>query len=229
MAESKWSLSENCESYGSKAVAYDLFSRREDAPGMVDSWLRERVSKVKALDAGCGTGRHLPFLSQTASHVTGMDKSLSQLAFARKKQEVLGNVGLAAGDLSSMPFASGSFDVALACWVLGTIEGQGRLEAALGELARVSSGRVVLVENAPGSEFERIRGRLFDGRTKGYNDCLRRFGFEQTALLRSHFMFESLAEAKGVFGGIWGSAAADMVCSKRVEHDILVFELNGGG
>lgn len=78
------------------------------------SLLRRYLSKkkdLKILDAGCGSGAALNYLSAFGD-VIGVDLSDDALAYARKKGKVK------KADLSSLPFKDGSFDVVFCMQVL---------------------------------------------------------------------------------------------------------------
>lgn len=63
----------------------------------------------KILDAGCGTGTMLEFLSEYGT-VTGLDSSSYALRLAARLGKEKG-VELKEGDVSAMPFPDGTFDV----------------------------------------------------------------------------------------------------------------------
>lgn len=93
----------------------------------------------RALDAGCGTGRHLPGLVAAGCRVTGADFSIGMLAVARRRAPA---VPLVRADLQrGLPFAAGAFDAVL-CALVG--EHLTDLRASFTEVARVL---------APGARF----------------------------------------------------------------------------
>jgi len=66
------------------------------------------------LDAGCGAGRHLYPLAAAGFQVLGVDRELSVLRDCRAHpSRVSGLVGLAQGDLQSLPVPEGAFDFVL--------------------------------------------------------------------------------------------------------------------
>ncbi len=66
---------------------------------------------LKILDAGCGPGAALIYLSQFGE-VTGVDISEEALRFAKKRGKVI------KGDVSALPFKDGTFDVVVCLDVL---------------------------------------------------------------------------------------------------------------
>ena len=84
----------------------------------------------RVLDAGCGTGKVLTLLGE--ARPVGLDLSATALALARQR----GPFALTRGSAVSLPFAAGSFDVAVSLDVLANV-GPGEASAALAELCRV--------------------------------------------------------------------------------------------
>jgi hypothetical protein len=109
--------------------------------------------------------------------------------------------------------------------MLGTIAEEGRRAAILGKLDRhiTFGGEVFLVENAEGSEFEAIRGRTNDQRTKKYNDWVEAQGFRVLVNLDAHFRFESHQAAGHIIGAIWGAEAAARVADATIGHKITIY------
>lgn len=93
----------------------DHFDRTRSRPwpetaGFMDSI--EAGSRV--LDMGCGNGRNALYLAERGHEVAGMDFSLALVGLARQRCSGPGlRVHFLAGDLTSLPFGSGTFDAAL--------------------------------------------------------------------------------------------------------------------
>ena len=107
--------------------------------------LVDRARPRRLLDVGCGEGVVLRHLDRHLRSVTvvGLDVDGTGLRVAQSQN----SVSLVQGSVYALPFASGSFDLVLCCEVLEHVE---RPAAALAELARVSSDRVLLsVPNEP--------------------------------------------------------------------------------
>lgn len=146
---------------------FDAIARRYDAANTVLSaglhhrWKREAVALAglrpgeRVLDAGTGSGDLAHLAAQRGCVVTAVDVSLEMLAVARRKTAASGQVALAtgghvtlaAGDLETLPFRNGTFEVALTGF---TLRHPTNLDQALRELRRVlaPSGRLVALEFA---------------------------------------------------------------------------------
>ena len=68
---------------------------------------------LKIIDVGCGTGRHSIELTKRGYHITGIDLSDSQLAWAREKAKQSGlKIDFQKHDARALPF-DGQFDAAI--------------------------------------------------------------------------------------------------------------------
>ncbi len=97
----------------------------------------------RLLDVGCGNGLLFEALEQvTDAHLYGVDRSTELLTDVGRR--LAGRVGCARGMIDSLPFQEDSFD-AVTC--LNTLLNLPRLEvvrSALGEMMRVSNGKVIV-------------------------------------------------------------------------------------
>jgi len=103
------------------------------------------------LDIGTGTGRMLELLAGSAERLVGLDASHSMLAVARANLEragLHGRVELRQGDVYSMPFERGQFDLVVVHQVLHYLDDPAR---AVAEAARLVApgGRLLVVDFAP--------------------------------------------------------------------------------
>lgn len=102
------------------------------------------------LSVGCGPGFETAVLAQhvgDAGDVTGVDVNGEVLAEARDRCGQLSNVSFQRGDVTALPVADDSFDLAIAKQMLQFVDD---VDAALAELRRVlePGGRVAVVEVA---------------------------------------------------------------------------------
>ena len=110
-------------SIGMRAIAAGLLLHRvRDAKG------------VRILDAGCGTGGTLTWLSRLApsAAVVGIDYSPLALAFCRRR-----GGGLAQASVTHLPFADGSFDVVVCADVIQHLPRDGSDGVAVREFHRM--------------------------------------------------------------------------------------------
>jgi SAM-dependent methyltransferase len=130
-----------------------------------DGGVADRHRRV--LDAGCGPGGNGAWLAEQGQ-VVGVDRSPDALAFVHERRPDTRPV---LADLTALPCASGSFDIAVAVTVLYAVDDD---DAAVRELARVlrPGGALVLVEPA----FESLRrghDAVVHGRRRYRRDRLR--------------------------------------------------------
>src|SRR5260370_3119868 len=103
---------------------------------------------LDAFDAGCGTGFLSLELAARGHRVTGVDFAPSMLDAARRKAAAQGLVvRFEHADAENLPFAPGSFDLAISRHVLWTLP---HPEAAIDEWIRVlrPGGRLAIVYGA---------------------------------------------------------------------------------
>jgi ubiquinone/menaquinone biosynthesis C-methylase UbiE len=101
---------------------------------------------LDALDIGCGTGFLSLELAARGHRVTGVDFAPAMLALARQKAaERHAAIRFEAADAEQLPFAAGSFDLAVSRHLLWTLP---HPEAAIDEWIRVlrPGGRLVVVD-----------------------------------------------------------------------------------
>jgi SAM-dependent methyltransferase len=133
----------------------------------LDELRKSGASRVCVLDAGCGPGIWTRRIADYANHiglvatVVGFDISTTQLEIARKETERY-LAGFSKGpkptlefqerDLSKpLPWAAGSFQLVLCNYTVLNHLSEHAVPAAIGELCRVSTGRVIATLRALGS------------------------------------------------------------------------------
>jgi len=107
-----------------------------------------RAPGLRALDAGCGTGRNLVDLAAAGSAV-GVDLSLRALGFARRRDAA----PLVCASVEALPFRPGSFSAVLSRDVLYMVPDDAR---AVREIARVLAPGGTLALSAPA--FDALAG-----------------------------------------------------------------------
>jgi SAM-dependent methyltransferase len=112
----------------------------------------EAVAEVRprrVLEVGCGQGWAAEWIqAELGAEVVAIDKSERMVELTRAR-----GVDARIGDVQELDFEDGSFDAALAAWMLYHVPD---LDRGLSELARVlrPGGRLVAVTNAPESLHE---------------------------------------------------------------------------
>ena len=203
---------------------YELFSIAEDGENKVADYLKELSIDKVVLDAGCGTGKFLPIIENVASKYIGIDLSNEQLIKAKDKSS--GNSLFINSSLEKIELDNNSVDLIISTWVLGTITDIEERNRCLDELKRIlkPNGKIILVENDENSEFEEIRNRTSDSRTRDYNNWILSNGFIVDKRLETYFNFKSIDEAKKCFEVIYGKTISDKINNKKIEHKIIIFK-----
>lgn len=218
-------LLKNSKAYYEDNDYYEIFSVAEDAEHKVADYLSS-ISKNKViLDAGCGTGKFLRVLEDNATRYIGIDLSKNQLAKAKLKS-LNNNSQFICSNLSKIPLEDNSVDLVVSAWVLGTITNLDERTNAINELKRVlkHDGQIILVENAENSEFEKIRGRDKDNRTKNYNEWIITNGFMLDNIINTYFEFNTLEQAKKCFEVIYGNEIASRIVNNKIKHIINIYK-----
>jgi tRNA (uracil-5-)-methyltransferase TRM9 len=110
----------------------------------VDEWGQDRR---RALDLGCGNGRHAELLADHVDRVVGLDVSRGLLTEARTRAaERDFSVDLVHGDAARLPFVDDGFDLGVYVATLHHLRSRDARVASLSELARVLTpeGRAVV-------------------------------------------------------------------------------------
>ncbi len=204
---------------------YEKFSQAEDAENKVAYYLNNISKNKVVLDAGCGTGKFLNVLETNAKRYIGIDLSKNQLAKAKLKS--LNNYSqFICSNLTKIPLEDNSVDLIVSTWVLGTITDINERNKVLNEFMRVlnNTGSIILVENASGSEFEIIRGRDKDNRTKDYNNWIIHNNFLLEQEIDTYFAFNTIEEAIECFKTIYGDEVAIKIKGKKIEHKINIYK-----
>ena len=141
------------------------FTGERVVPGQTDSDLMNEhlarycfaealVGQKRVLDAGCGLAYGSARLARRAQDVFALDNAFDPLRQVRGQYETAG-VRFAQGDVTSLPFRSGSFDVVVAFEVIERIE---NWQGFLTEVERVLKPSGQLIVSTP--------NRLYYGETR---------------------------------------------------------------
>lgn len=218
-------LLKNSKAYYEDNDYYEIFSASEDYEKKVSNYLKN-ISKDKiVLDAGCGTGKFSNILEENSKKYIGIDLSNKQLEKSKSKSKK-DTSEFICSNLSEINIEDNKIDLIVASWVLGTITNLEERNKCLSELKRLlkPNGKIILIENDENSEFEEIRNRTKDTRTKDYNDWILSNDFIIEKRINTYFLFESLLSAKRCFEVIYGERIANKIKSNKIEHKIIIFK-----
>jgi ubiquinone/menaquinone biosynthesis C-methylase UbiE len=149
------------------------FYRDRILPFVIDMAMRQRnlapyrsrvvpAAEGRVLEIGVGSGRNLPFYSQTAERVIGLDPSPKLLSMARQvARSPLVPVEFVEGSAEAIPLEDTSVDTVVTTWTLCSIPDAHR---SLREMRRVlkPGGRLLFVEH----------GRAPDANVRWWQDRL---------------------------------------------------------
>jgi ubiquinone/menaquinone biosynthesis C-methylase UbiE len=126
---------------------------------------RKRIAPMaegRVLEIGVGSGLNLPFYTESATQLIGLDPSSKLLSMAAHTvARVGGPVELVEGSAEAIPLESKSIDTVVITWTLCSIPD---VTAALGEMRRVlkTDGRLLFTEHgrSPDADVRRWQDRL---------------------------------------------------------------------
>lgn len=218
-------LLKNSKAYYEDNDYYEMFSIAEDGENKVSNYLKDICKDKIVLDAGCGTGKFLPILEENSYKYIGIDLSMEQIKKAKTKSKK-NTSEFIQSNLSTIPLENNSIDLIVSTWVLGTIIDLDERNKCIHELKRVlkPNGYIFLVENDEGSEFEKIRNRDIDNRTKNYNNWIMSKDFIVDKKIDTYFLFESLDNAKKCFEVIYGKTISEKIKKNKIQHNIIIFK-----
>ena len=218
-------LLKNSKAYYDDNEYYEIFSIAEDGENKVSNYLRDICKHKIVLDAGCGTGKFLNILEDHSKKYIGIDLSLKQLQTAKNKSKKASSEFICS-DLSHINLENNKVDLIVCSWVLGTIVDVNERNKCLNELKRLlkPNGTFILIENDEDSEFEEIRNRTKDTRTRDYNNWILSNLFNIERQINTYFKFNSYEEAKNTLSVIYGQEISNRVKSNKINHKIIIFK-----
>ncbi|TML85140.1 MAG: class I SAM-dependent methyltransferase [Actinobacteria bacterium] len=167
------------------------------------------VAPQRVLEVGGGEGELAKRIrGELGAEVIAMDQSERMVEIQRSK-----GIDARVGDVQTLPFADGEFDVVLAAWMLYHVPD---LDRGLAEIARVlkPSGRLVAVTNAIDhlQELWDLAGRVtalqkFTFRSENGEESLRRH-FASVTRREAHGWATMDEEAVRRFGASWADLAS---------------------
>jgi SAM-dependent methyltransferase len=166
------------QSFDRTAADYDRLGDLGENDG-ISSWLMNVLPRAggRALDLGCGTGRHAVLLAERFTHVDAIDLSLPMIEIARAKRS-RPNVAYQQADLLEAA-GSGEYDLVLSVMTLHHVPD---LRAALAHIKGLLApgGRIVLADPYPAVSAlhpsRRLLHRLVPLRPRLHAMAVLRFG-----------------------------------------------------
>ncbi len=132
--------------WSARAGTYDALMARATGLAVEPLLDAARVAAgQRVLDVGCGPGALSAAAAARGADVTGVDLAEGMLAEARRRHP---DVDFVCGDAEALPFADGTFDVALGAFLINHLPDA---ETAIAEMRRVAS-RVALAAWGPEDE-----------------------------------------------------------------------------
>ncbi|WP_280586158.1 class I SAM-dependent methyltransferase [Halorubrum sp. Boch-26] len=144
-------------------IAAHFAKTREYAWPEVESFVQGR-SATRALDVGCGNGRHAELLAERADSVVGIDLSrelLREAATRARERDFADALDLVHGDAVALPIADDAVGLATYVATLHHLSPRAARVRSLDELARVlAPGGVALVSawSTAHDRFDRTKG-----------------------------------------------------------------------
>lgn len=117
------------------------------------------VPKGLALDVGCGTGYWSQYLRSQGWAVVGTDFSPEMLRQAKLGAK-MDEAAYVCASMTSLPFRSGAFKLAICFWVLQSLTTDSQLRRGLGELKRVlrQAGTLFVTDNLSDADGSTAQG-----------------------------------------------------------------------
>jgi len=108
----------------------------------------KRYKTKRALDLGCGVGRHCVYLAKNGIDVVGVDTSSSALSLAKRwaEEEKLKNVAFVRAAMTNIPFYDGYFQAVISVSVIHHAL-KADIEKTVNEIHRVLNRRGLFIAN----------------------------------------------------------------------------------
>jgi ubiquinone/menaquinone biosynthesis C-methylase UbiE len=158
------------------AAPFSALDIHAAADGMQRTLAAARLAPhMRVLDVACGPGIVACAAAALAGHVTGIDltPAMIEQAKARQQREGLTNIDWQVGDATRLPFADGSFDVALIRYSFHHLP---QPIEALREMQRVVTpgGRIVVIDATPTPQTQAAYDRMETLRDPSHTSALTR-------------------------------------------------------
>jgi len=166
----------------------------QDLFGDIDIYLFDQLARGRfddrrqVLDAGCGAGRNLRYLLAHGYDCQGIDRDASAIAQLRRDAQALGrgdaDERFVVGDVDSLPWRDGTFDVVISSAVLHFADDRRHFDLMVAEMWRVlAPGGLLFARLASTIGLEGFGGRA--GQRVRLPDGSDRFVVDEAMLLDS--------------------------------------------
>jgi len=147
-----------------EAIADHFSKTREYAWPEVESFVENAYGVDRALDVGCGNGRHSELLATIANEVVALDASSGLLIEANDRlTDTEGALALVQGDAAGLPLTDDSVDLAVYVATLHHLPTRADRRRSLDELARVLAPDGRALVSAWSTEHDRFDDDGDDG------------------------------------------------------------------
>lgn len=205
------------ESYQNRWDVYDIFSKREDFPDAAWDAVQKQVSfsdKV-VFEMGCGTGKYTEKIAPMVKHLYANDISEVMIERAKHTCKRYANITYICESADNSGLPDNSVDIIFSAWgyVAGDLELAQRVEK---EFARIlkPNGEVWLLDNYYEGEFTQLRGKIVHHGDDKYPE--KKFGYLLSEIVSTYFLFDSVDEAAGVFGFLFGDSARSRIINNKI-------------
>lgn len=195
-------------------------TREHNWSSVTGDLLTERLAHLnhliggKVLEAGCGGGAYVDFLSRKGFTVTGIDKYGHFLQLAKKK----GYLGqYVQSDITDLPFRDRAFDCAYSFDVLEHVDDK----KAIQELARVTTGRLIFAVPQKDEVMNKFNLTFYPYQDRSH---LRYYTEDSIEELLSNIRYSKLTIVKEGFVP-FRTLFEEMMEFNKKKHSIPIFKL----
>lgn len=201
--------------YAKGSPVYELLAHAEDPGNAVRDTLLQhepRLRELTVFEFGCGPGDQTRRYAGTGRWLAA-DLYPAQVARARESSGDAIHAEFAVADVTAVPLADNSVDVAFGAHVFGALPSDEQRDAAMSELCRVvrPRGRIWLLAGVGGELNELAGGHaaLPASLEAELRRRTQRWALRPIAFVDSSVRFPDVATALTVCSYFWGAAAAD--------------------
>ncbi|MDO8513269.1 MAG: methyltransferase domain-containing protein [bacterium] len=204
-----------------QGVAYEEFSRCQDAFGIIDGYLSSQYDfKGKTiLEVGAGSGKFTSFLSRECSKLYVVERSTSLMQINRDKNLGANNVEFMLTDARDLIILPSSVDLIFAGWSLTSMRDSFDIVfRKLGDILR-ADGMILAIENAGNDEFCELLG--INEFTEGMRSTYADLGFFSRTVVGTVIRLPRKGVFYNAFPGKWNVKLPSL----DIQHNVSVLEM----